>query len=223
MESCGHEFASCTCGKITELLSMGTGILTLFSPFKKAPSDLPDEVLSGPPLDQTDQSLNANLVVTSPPLASAPAKSKDRTRSHHRVNKKPKRKKGDSAPRSPSTNRGSREPSTVLEESRLNMAPTQPSYMYQDQTYSGESSIPSLQQPSFMQYTSPPYQNMQSPMSGQQAFGPYRTGLTFDNENTYETTYSPQPQAGKFQLLGVLVSFVAMSNSSWNSLPAMFC
>jgi len=29
LESCGHEFATCNCGKITELLSMGTGTLEL--------------------------------------------------------------------------------------------------------------------------------------------------------------------------------------------------
>lgn len=31
LESCGHEFATCTCGKITELLSMGTGRSILFA------------------------------------------------------------------------------------------------------------------------------------------------------------------------------------------------
>ncbi len=141
------------------------------------------------------QSSSAALVVTSPPLASVTAKSKERKRSSHRVRKNSKSKKGESSPTSPPIKRSSREPSTMLEESGQNMNLNQPSYAYQDQTYPG-GPMPGLQQPTFAQYPSPPYQTMQSPMQGPHTLGPYQVGQVFNNQNAYQTTYSPQPQTG---------------------------
>ncbi|PMD54542.1 uncharacterized protein K444DRAFT_634265 [Hyaloscypha bicolor E] len=162
----------------------------------RASSDTPDEIYSSPASDQLGQAPDATLVVTSPPLPSATAKPKDRTRSHHRVRKKSsRRKKGESPPTSPSTNRSSREPSTMLEESGSSMNRNQLSYAYQGQTYSGASSMSGLQQQSVAQLPTPPYQTMQSTIQGPQGFVPYRTGQTFDSQDAYQMTYSPQPKA----------------------------
>jgi len=136
------------------------------------------------------------LVVTSPPVPSATAKPKDRTRSQHRIRKKSsRRRKGESPPTSPSTNRSSREPSTMLEEAGSSMNHNQLSYAYQDQTYFGASSMSSLQQQPVAQHPAPPYQTMQSTIQGPQSFVPNRTGKMFDSQDAYQMTYSPQPQA----------------------------
>jgi hypothetical protein len=155
-----------------------------------------NEVLSSPGSDQGGQSPNTNLVLTSPPLPASTTKPKDRTRSHHRVKKQSKSKKREPSPQSPSINRDSREPSSMLGESGPNMVAYPPSYAYQDQIYSGGSSTHTIQQPPFMQYQPPLYQNMQPPMPGPQAFGTHPTAQTLHNANTYQTAYSSQPSAG---------------------------
>lgn len=158
-------------------------------------------MLSNPTSEQGGPSRDATLVATSPPVASVTAKPKDRTRSHHRVSKKSKKKKGGSPPTSPSpsTNRGSREASSMLEESEPNTNLHQPSFAYQDQIYPGGPGGlgPAAQQPSFAPYPSPPYQTMQpvSPMQGAQIFGPYQSGQPFNNPDVYQMTYAAQPQA----------------------------
>jgi len=157
-------------------------------------------VLSNLTPEQGGPSQDATLVATSPPVASVTAKPKDRTRSHHRVSKRPKKKKGGSPKTSPSsTNRSSREASSMLEEPEPNTNLHQPSFAYQDQIYPGGPGGlgPAAQQPSFEQYPSPPYQTMQpaSPMQGAQTFGPYQSGQPFNNPDTYQMTYAAQPQA----------------------------
>jgi hypothetical protein len=157
------------------------------------------EVISHPAPQQGD----STLVVTSPPLASVKAKSKDRSKSNHRVSKRPKKKKGKPSPTSqtPSTSRGSRETSSMLEEAEPNVDP--PSFAYQDQIYPGgpEGLTLGTQPPSFAPYPSPTYQTMQTmpPIQGAQTFGPYQAGQTFNNPDAYQMAYSPQPpqsQAG---------------------------
>ncbi|KAE9380348.1 copper-fist-domain-containing protein [Stipitochalara longipes BDJ] len=177
LESCGHEFATCNCGKITELLSIGT-------------------VLPIPGSDQASQHLNSALVLTSPPPTPAIARPKEHPRSHRRVSKKAKRKKGESPSMSPSTNRSSREPSAMFEESEQNMQYAHLAYGYQDQVYPGGGSTAAPQQSSFVQYPSPPYPAMQSPTQSPQTFGPYQTGHTPNNQEAYAMAYPPQTQAG---------------------------
>jgi hypothetical protein len=157
---------------------------------------MPDEVLSNPASDQAGQSPNAALVATSPPVVSVTARSKEHKRSRHRVGKISKEKKGQSSPASPSTNRSSREPSTMLEEQGANMNLNQSSYAYQNQIYPGGGLMLEPQQPAFAQYPYPPYQTMPSSMQGPQTFGPYQTGQILSNQNSYQMAYSPQLQAG---------------------------
>lgn len=158
-------------------------------------SDLPDEVVPNPAADQAGQNPNVAFVVTSPPLPSVRSKSKERTRSHHRVSKKAKKKKGASSPMSPSTSRNSRETSTILEDPEQTTSPNQQAYAYQGQSYFG-GNLPDTQQPSFAQYPSPPYQTMQSPVQGPQPFSPYQGEQVYPNQDAYQMTYSSQPQSG---------------------------
>jgi hypothetical protein len=156
-------------------------------------------VLSIPTSEQRGPTPDATLVITSPPVIAVTAKTKDRTRSHHRVSKRSKKKKGGSPPTSPSTNRGSREASSMLEGSEPNINLHQPSFVYQDQLYPAGSGGfgPTEQPPSFAPYPSPPYQTMQpvSPTQPTQTFGPYQPGQIFNNQDEYQMAYSAQPQA----------------------------
>jgi len=201
LESCGHEFATCNCGKITELLSMGS-------------------LLSDPTSEQGGPSQDSTLVVTSPPVASVATKSKDRTRGHRRVSKKLKKKKGESPPPSPSpsANRGSREASSMIEESEQNLNIHQPSFAYQDQIYSGGSGgLGSVTQlPSFPPYPSPPYQIMQSvsPMQSPQTFGPYQSEQAFGNPDGYQMAYSAQPHVNYSMGYSSRIEDIARSPSS---------
>ncbi|KAN0119735.1 copper-fist domain containing protein [Hyaloscypha variabilis] len=177
LESCGHEFATCNCGKITELLSMGT-------------------VLPITGSNQVNENQNPALVLTSQPPTPATGIPKERTKSHHRVSKKSKNKKGQTPSMSPSTNRSSREPSAMLEEPESNPQYAHNSYAYQGQVYHGRGASSAIPQSSFVQYPSPPYQAMTSPMPGPQTFTPYQTGYPPSSQHAYQTAYPPQTQAG---------------------------
>jgi hypothetical protein len=174
-------------------------------------------VLSSPISEQGGPSPGATPVITSPPVIAVTAKTKDRTRSHHRVSKRSKKKKGGSPPTSPSTNRGSREASSVLEESEPNTNLHQPSFAYQDQIYPGGSGGfgPAAQPPSFAPYPSPPYQTMQpvSPIQPAQTFGPYQPGQIFNNPDGYQMAYSAQPPANYLMGYSSRIEDVARSPS----------
>jgi hypothetical protein len=159
--------------------------------FKKASANNSDKVLPSPAFDQAGHAAEATFVVNSTTAPSATANPRDRTRNHHRVSKKPKQgKKGESSPKFSSTNRRSREPSTMLEESGTSMNHDQLSYAYQAQTYSGSSLISTVQQPALL------YEDMQSTAQRPQPSGPSQTGELFNTQDVYQMTYSSQVQAG---------------------------
>lgn len=161
------------------------------------------EVLSTPASNQAGQSPNATLVVTSPPLASVTARSKERKQSRHRVRKNSKTKKGETSPASTSNGRSSREHSTMLEDAGRETGFNQPSYTLQDQMHPVEGPVPGSQQPSYGQYATPPYPTMQSPTSptqGPQTFGSYQTDQTFNNPHTYQVAFSQQQQQAGYSV-----------------------
>lgn len=171
LESCGHEFATCTCGKLAELMAVGQ------SKFTERPCEVyfsntnPCKVISDT-TSQNNQQDQPNLVLVCPPSRTVKTRT-PRVRAQRRASKTQRRK-----PRSPST------------ASRLTPS-TQTSLDSREASIDREmGSVSDTAQPSSFGHLSQehplPYQNSSTQVHPPTAFLP-------SNEHSPQASFMPQP------------------------------